>query len=187
MTDLADLQRRIEKLEARAEIAELASAYAVACDEHDMARLLGLFTEDARFDSPSKLMMASGRAEIEAMFIRMFKVRGPGYHWTHDLFVTPDPRDPNRATGRVLSHAETCPNEEGSLAAMRYDDDYRRVDGRWLFARRTINFLYYVPVRDYAQVFSSPARVTVGGTKLPADYPENLPAWQAFERQHRNG
>ncbi|HSV59421.1 MAG TPA: nuclear transport factor 2 family protein [Variovorax sp.] len=185
MTDLTDLMRRVEKLEARAEIAELASAYAVACDEHDMPRLLALFTDDARFDSPSEVMQASGRAEIEAMFIRMFQVRGPGYHWTHDLFVNVDASDPERATGRVLSHAETCPNDVGSLAAMRYDDEYRRVDGRWRFSKRVINFLYYVPVSDYAQVFASPNRLVMAGEKLPADYPETLPAWQAFDREHK--
>lgn len=185
MTDLASLERRIERLEARAEINELASAYAIACDEHDMPRLMSLFAPDATFDSPSKLLVANGIAEIEAMFIRMFKVRGPGYHWTHDHFVRFDAARPDTASGLVLSHAETCPNDEGSVAAMRYEDQYRRVDGRWVFARRVLNFLYYVPVEQYPQVFSGPLRITVNGNRMTADYPENLPAWQAFDREHR--
>ena len=187
MTELNDLIRRVEKLEARAEIGELASAYAVACDEHDMQRLLGLFTDDAVFDSPSQLMMASGVAEIEAMFVRMLSIRGPAFHWTHDHFVRFDEARPDEASGMVLSHAETTPDDVVSIAAMRYEDRYRRVDGRWRFARRSIHFLYYVPVTEFASGLNSRLRVVAGGERLPADYPENLPVWQAFARQHGAG
>ena len=76
MSELDELRRRIDRLEARAEIGELATAYALACDEHDMPRLVGLFSEDARFNSPSGLMKACGRKEIYEMFIGLFKIRG---------------------------------------------------------------------------------------------------------------
>ena len=184
MTDLADLLRRVEKLEARAEISELVSSYAIACDEHDLPRLGAMFTEDAVMDSPSKLLLAKGRQEICAMYIRLFKIRGPGFHWTHDHFVRFDDADPDRATGLVLSHAETCPDNEASLSAMRYEDDYRRMDGRWVFARRTLKFLYYVPARDYAQALTGTLRVTMGGRSLAGDFPESTPAWQDFDRTY---
>jgi ketosteroid isomerase-like protein len=184
MSQLEDLMRRVENLEDRAEISELTSAYAIACDEHDMPRLTSLFAEDATFDSNNKLMVANGRDEIVAMFIRVFKIRGPGYHWTHDHFVRFDAARPDRATGLVLSHAETCPDNEVSLSGMRYNDDYRRVGGRWVFQKRVISFLYYVPAKDYAEALNGPMRFTMGGNRLNADYPESLPAWQAFEREH---
>jgi ketosteroid isomerase-like protein len=184
MTDLEKLTCRVEQLESRVEIAELTSAYAVACDEHDMDRLASLFAEDATMDSPSKLLAANGRDEILAMFVRLFKIRGPGYHWTHDHFVRFDSADPDRATGLVLSHAETCPDNEVSVSGMRYDDVYRRVNGRWVFQKRVLQFLYYVPAKDYAQALSGRTRVTMGGRQLPGDYPESLPAWQDSERAH---
>lgn len=184
MSELDDLRRRIDRLEARAEISALATAYALACDEHDMPRLMDLFAEDARLESPSGLMKARGRREISDMFIGMFKIRGPAFHWTHDHLIEFEDAKPDEATGLVLSHAETCPNNEVSLAAMRYYDKYTRVRGRWLFAERTIKFLYYVPVRAFPTVFSGATRVTVGGRNLPADFPESLPAWQAFVREH---
>ena len=168
------------------EIAELCSAYAIACDEHDLVRLESLFTPDAVLDSPSKLLQANGRAEIMALYVRLFKIRGPGFHWTHDHFVHFDAADANRATGLVLSHAETCPDDEGSMSAMRYEDEYRKLDGRWVFCKRVLKFLYYVPVKDYAQALRGPIRVTMGGRKLPGDVPESTPGWQAFERDHRN-
>ena len=183
MTDLADLLARVEKLEARAEIAELVSAYAIACDDHDMPRLMSLFTEDAVLETPSGLMHAVGKPAINDLFIATFKIRGPAFHWTHDHFVRFD-RGPNEASGLVLAHAETSPNNEVSLAAMRYQDVYRHEAGRWLFARRQINFLYYVPAKDFTQSLITANRITVSGRSLPADYPEQTAAWQAFDIQH---
>ena len=184
MTDLNDFARRIDRLEARAAIGELVSAYAIACDEHDMPRLTSLFTVDASFDSPSKLMVAQGREAIAALFVKLFQIRGPAFHWTHDRFVEFDESNPDRATGLVLSHAETTPNGVVSIAAMRYDDVYRREGGRWLFARRTINFLYYVPVSEFPNALNSPRRLAVGTERRTADYPEALAAWQQFAREH---
>ena len=188
MTELESLTRRVEQLESRVAIAELVSGYAIACDEHDIERLGTQFAEDAVLDSPSKLLMANGRAEILAMYVRLFKIRGPGYHWTHDHFVNFDPTNPDRATGLVLSHAETCPDNEVSVSGMRYDDEYCRIDGRWKFQKRTLKFLYYVPAKDYTQALTGATRVTMGGRSLPGDFPESTPAWQAFDRTYgRNG
>lgn len=185
MSDLQSLTRRVEELESRVEIAELCSAYAIACDEHDLPRLASLFSPDAELDSPSKLLSAKGRDEIVAMYVRLFKIRGPGFHWTHDHFVRFDAADRHRASGVVLSHAETCPDDEGSMSAMRYEDDYVRLDGRWVFRKRVLKFLYYVPAKDYPQALRGPIRVTMGGRQLPGDIPESSPGWQAFEREHR--
>lgn len=182
----ADLLTRIDRLESRHAIAELISVYGIACDDHDMPRLMSLFTPDAEFDTKSGLMRASGPDAIEAMFIEAFKIRGPAFHWTHDHIVTFDDADPDRATGLVLSHAETTPHGEASLAAMRYEDVYRRNDGQWRFQKRTINFLYYVPAAEYLTALNTPTRVTVAGNRLPADYPENLAAWQDFDARHKS-
>lgn len=180
MSDMEALLQRIDRLEGRHEIAELVGAYGIACDDHDIPRLKSLFTETASFETPSGLMAASGRDEIIEMFIKVLGTRGPAFHWTHDHFVTFDEADRDRATGLVLSHAETSPGGEGSLAAMRYVDEYRRVDGRWLFEKRAIHFLYYVPVSEYKTVLSDTLRLAVGGERRAADYPESLPAWQQF-------
>jgi len=185
MNDLQSLIRRVEQLEARAEISELCSAYAIACDEHDMRRLTSLFAPDAELDSPSKLLSAKGRDAIVQNYIKLFKIRGPGMHWTHDHFVHFDANDSSRASGVVLSHAETCPGDQGSVAAMRYEDEYVRLDGRWVFRKRVLKFLYYTAVKDYAQILRGPIRVTTSGLNNPGDLPESSPGWQAFEREHR--
>ena len=184
MTDVTSLERRIDRIESRFAIQELVTAYCEACDEHDMPRLTGLFTEDAAFDSPSGVLRASGREAIAAMFVGAFRVRGPGYHWTHDLTVAFDDADPDHATGLVASHAETFVNGVASLAAMKYDDAYRRSEGEWRFARRTIRFLYYVPAERYPEALKNRKRLCFEGAWFEADYPEALPAWRQFEREH---
>ncbi|MBT5053276.1 MAG: nuclear transport factor 2 family protein [Gammaproteobacteria bacterium] len=182
---LASLAARLDRLESKDAIRDIVTAYAIACDEHDMPRLMNLFTVDACFDAPNGSMVANGKAAIQTLFEKTFKIRGPAYHWTHDVTLEIDSADPNRGTGLVLSHAETTPNGVVSIAAMRYQDDYRREsDGQWRFAKRVISFLYYVPASDYSQGLNHPDRVVMGGSRLKADYPEALPAWQAFIDAH---
>ena len=187
MTDfsLTDLGQQVDRLASKDAIRELVTSYAIACDEHDMDRLMGLFTQDAAFDAPNGAMVADGWQAIYDMFIATFKTRGPSYHWTHDVTISIDQSDSNRATGLVLGHAETCPNGVVSIAAMRYVDDYRREsDGVWRFAKRVITFLYYVPVAEFGNGLAQSLRVHIGGDKIAADYPEHLPVWQAFTDEH---
>ena len=187
MHEIAELARRIDRLEARAAIQELASRYAIACDEQDLGSLRPLFTEDAVFSSASGRMRASGGDAVCALLAAALANRGPSCHWTHDVIVHPDPVDPDRATGVVYSHAETTPDAVVSLAAMRYHDEYRRVEGAWRFARREISYLYYVPAEQYPAGLNNERRVHAAGGVQPADYPETLPVWQAFRQQQHGG
>lgn len=184
MATIEDLERRVARLEARTEISELVSAYAVACDEHDIERLQGLFTEDAVFESPNGMMRAEGRGAIVDMFVKVLAVRGPGYHWTHDHFIRFDRGSDEAASGLVLSHAETTPNGVMSLAAMKYDDEYRLDAGRWRFAGRKISFLYYVPAAEFSSALTRTDRVVAGERRVAADYPESLQVWQDFDAKH---
>jgi len=179
-----NLGKRLEALESQTAIRNLATAYAIACDDHDLPRLMSLFTEDACFDAPNGAMVANGRSAIEEMFINTFRIRGPSYHWTHDITIDIDPTDPNLATGLVLGHAETSPNGIVSIAAMRYLDTYRREAGTWLFARREIQFLYYVPASQYTQSLNQSQRVVMGDAHMVADYPENTTPWRAFTTKY---
>ena len=176
--DMRVLFKRIDRLESRHQISELVGNYARACDEHDIDTLAAIFTEDGVIDSPSNMLSADGRKGIRQTFMRRYKIRGPSYHWTHDHKVVFDEEDPDHATGLVLGHAETCPGATVSIAAMRYADDYRRIDNRWFFKRRTLTFLYYVPVTEYASVLATPLRIAVGSERFPGDYPESLASWK---------
>ena len=176
-----DLLTRIDRLEARAAIAELVGSYGVACDDRDMARLGALFTEDASFSSRDGVMRAKGVPAILEMYRGRFRVLGPSYHWTHDHFVRFDAENADRATGTVLGHAECWRNGEALIGAMRYEDVYRRDGGVWRFASRELAFFYYVPVTEYAEALGSRFRQRAYGDQRPADYPETLATWTTWE------
>lgn len=183
MADGNEVLRRLDQLESRALIGELVSSYCIACDDHDMPRLRSLFVPEIKIRSRDGMMNAEGLAEVMTMFHNLFVVRGPAFHWTHDRFVYFDPGDPDRATGLVLAHAETTPNGQTCLAAIRYNDVYRRIGGSWMFAERLLSFLYYMPISDYIEGMRDTHRMRLQGARMPADYPESLPSWQDFAKQ----
>jgi ketosteroid isomerase-like protein len=171
------LERRIDRLEGRAEIAELCTNYCTACDDRDMVLLESCFTEDVRLLSLDRQMDATGRAEAMAMFEKMLSIRGPAFHWTHDRIIRFDDQDVDAATGLVLAHAETTPHGYASIAGIRYNDAYQREGGRWKFAARTLSFLYYMKMADFIAHFPTRERMGLGGNWREADYPEKLPTW----------
>lgn len=184
MTSIQELEARVDRLESRVAIRELVTKYAVACDEHDIPKLQGLFTADAVFKSPSSFMQSTGREAITSMFIEVLKTRGPGYHWTHDLIVNFGD-DEDSATGVVYSHAETTPNGVVSVAAMKYKDKYRRESGVWYFQEREIHFFYYVPMAEYIETLNRQERLYVGQEKRTADFPESTQSWKDFDKTYK--
>src|ERR1700730_14957877 len=66
--DMAEesLERRITRLESRAEIADLLTRYAFLIDDHEFDALGELFTPDARFGSPGSTHV--GREAIVANY-----------------------------------------------------------------------------------------------------------------------
>jgi len=180
MKEIESILQRLDHLESHQAIRTLATAYAIACDEHDIPRLTELFSKDAVFCSPNGAMVSAGRDSIRDMFSAILKTRGPGFHWTHDVHATIDPGNADRATGLVYSHAETTPNGVVSLAAMKYKDSYIREKGVWRFSRREINFFYYVPVTKYNEGLNKTDRVYIDGAWHAADFPESLDSWRRF-------
>ncbi len=179
-----NLEQRIDRLESRALIAEICTSYGIACDLRDIPTLASLFTPDVVIRAENGSMDAQGIDAAVEMFNAMFRVRGPAYHWTHDRIVHFDDADPDRAVGVVLSHAETTPNGRASIAGLRYDDVYRRRDGRWRFAERVLTFLYYVPMSDYVERLQRQDRVLAGTEWRAADFPEATETWQVWHREH---
>lgn len=181
------LEVRIDQLESRAQLRELQTKYCIACDVRDMPALSALFTDDVHIESRDGAMQARGRAAVMAMFDRLFMIRGPAYHWTHDVLLEFDATDRDRATGVVLAHAETTPNGKASIAGLRYEDVYRREAGTWRFAKRYLQFLYYMPMADFVARFPTEQRVGIHGGWAAADYPERLQSWQDWMAANRPG
>lgn len=178
--DLSTLTRRIRALEDRLDLRELIARYGVAVDDRDIEALAALFTPDAVFRSQDGVMNAQGRAAIVEQFHGRFAALKATNHVAHDQIVELDADDPDHAVGLVSSHAEVWRNGQALVAALRYGDRYERHEGRWRFAERTLSFLYYLPVAEYAEGLGSRLRMRAYGDQRPADYPEGLSSWRRY-------
>ena len=181
MADLT-LEQRIRRLEDRAEIGELVTRYGLVMDDRDVDAMPGLFTPDVHIRSADGVMDARGLDAAVAMFHGRFEVLGPSNHFTHDRIIEFDSADHHRATGLVLSHAEMQRKGQPMLAAIRYQDVYQRLEGRWRFRERGLAFMYYVPTAEYLDAFGPGVdrRMRAYDRAVPADWPEKLPTWQRY-------
>jgi ketosteroid isomerase-like protein len=185
MNDQRSLEDRIRRLEDQAEIRQLVSRYCFVVDDRDLEGIGDCFVADGRFRSADGVMDAQGRDAIIDQYHGRFAVLGPGIHVTHDQIVGFDDADPDRATGRVSCSAELMRLGNPMLAALRYEDEYRRdADGRWRFADRLLLFFYYLDAREYADGLGSLHRNRAYAEPAPADFPEQLDSWQRYYAEH---
>jgi ketosteroid isomerase-like protein len=179
MTQPMTTEARLRRLEDRAELAELIARYAVAVDDRDIEAIGALFTPDGAFRSKDGVMQARGREAVLEQFRGRFRALKLSYHFSHD-HIFEFGADADAATGLITAHAEVWRNGRALIGALRYQDSYRRHQGRWCFADRLLFFLYYLPVDEYATALGEPLRQRAYGDRRPADFPESLPTWQQY-------
>jgi ketosteroid isomerase-like protein len=179
MTQSMSTEARLRRLEDRAELTELIARYALAVDDRDIEAIRTLFTPDGAFRSKDGVMEARGVEAVLEQFRGRFRALKLSNHFSHD-HIFEFGQDPDAATGLITAHAEVWRNGRALLGALRYQDSYRRHQGRWCFADRLLFFLYYLPVEEYATALGDPLRQRAYGDRRPADFPESLPTWQAW-------
>ena len=141
-----DLERRIARLESRAEIAELLARYAVLIDDHEFEALGELFTPDARFGSPGSAH--TGRAAIVANYRAVGDLYPITLHEARGFVL--DFTDDDHARGQVTGFSEQASARHTVITSFRYDDEYVRLDGRWRFASRQVRTLYAMTHAEHA-------------------------------------
>lgn len=168
---LADLDRRLGGLEDKEAISDLLVRYGEHVDNKDENKLRELFTDDARFYSANGLMDGRGIDAVMAHLGGRWDIIKTSYHITHGNIVDLDAANPDEATGVLFSHAEIVRDGVPMISALRYDDRYRRVDGRWRFSERKLSFFYYVEASGYIADLMTDTPVRVDATARPADLP----------------
>ena len=144
-TALGDEQR---ELLDRLQIMELQSRYALAHDLTDPAGYAAVFTEDSDLVGSGRVL-AKGREALHAVGVNDRKrfnnglpedVRSFGVmrHVVTNQVI--DLTGPDTASGLcyVLTIANRTDEGPQILSVGRYEDQYQRIDGRWLIARREI-------------------------------------------------
>ncbi|MEQ3549509.1 nuclear transport factor 2 family protein [Pseudonocardia nematodicida] len=175
---------RIARLEARLEIEELVSRYALAADDRDLGALVACYTRDGVFDSLGGPVR--GHDALRRTYRQRFAAFGPTLHTPHRVVL--DELGPEDAAGRVSGHSEIVTEDGLFVVAHRYTDRYRREDGAWRFAARVSRIVYAMPLAELLTV--TPGEPRARWPRLApadADLPESLPSWVEFHRAPPEG
>jgi 3-phenylpropionate/cinnamic acid dioxygenase small subunit len=134
-TSLNDLGERLQRVEDALEIQQLAIRYAMAVDERNIDAWLDLFVPDVCVGQG-----LIGREALRDFIVPQVKLFYRSIHQIvgHRLELISG----ERATGAVYCRAEHEVGDRWIVIAIRYDDEYRKVDGKWYFARRNDKHWY---------------------------------------------
>jgi len=148
---------RLERLESRQALRDLAASYCAAVDGKDAERLGSLFTADGTLSG------MNGRDAIVVSMGRWMEAHRESFHAVHDQLV--EFTSPDSATGTVTGHAEQRRGDEVWVMAIRYTDSYRREAGSWRFSSRSLHYVYRVRVEDYPAHFGEVLREGVADSR----------------------
>ncbi len=170
MAEATSLEKRIERIESRMEIAELPTRYARAVDARDIDTWIGLFVEDVDCGRRGK-----GREALRTFIdpsVRTF------YRSIHFICGhTVDFIDDDTATGTVYCRAEHEDGDEWVTMAIIYFDRYVRRDGRWYFERRSDKHWYSVDELDRPR---APFQLWDRWSDRLPHLPQDFPTWAGF-------
>jgi hypothetical protein len=131
------VEARLDQLESRAAISQLAARYCRGVDRREPETFAGIWHDDAEYLIGSDRGNFKGLDDIRRFSEIVVRVWRETYHWPTNHEVTFRDRD----TADGLSEAfAVCVNHEGKICfiAARYIDEYSRRDGEWKIARRQV-------------------------------------------------
>jgi hypothetical protein len=148
------LEQKVQELVDREEIRELISTYA-----HRVAHgvsLVDLFTEDGvwtiRRAPDGPIEEVSGLETLKEHFQDRPREAEHPLPMIHNYIIS---IHGDEAAGINSNELRISENGESIIASGYYEDRYRRVNGRWKFARRDTTFFHWAPVQ---QGWATPAR-----------------------------
>src|SRR3954469_2055124 len=179
-TSLEEACLQLRELADKAALVNLSVLYSMAVDDHDLDTVVACFAPDGTFTRLGTTVR--GHDDLRTFYASMMDRYVTTLH-TPESHVAVVDVDAGTATGVVNGHGELALGDKLLLAAYRYDDRYVRLDDRWVFAARSIRFMYNVPADELATSFSDARRLRVPGTPVAeGDYPETLPTWSPPRR-----
>ena len=141
---LEDLERRIKALEDIEEIKRLKARYCTYCDDsYDADAIAALFTPDAVWDGGIR-GRADGREEIRNFFVRASQRLPFTVHMVMNPIIEVDG---DSATG-IWYLFQACTygdSDQAVWGSARYDEEYVRVDGSWMFQNLKLTSFFWTP------------------------------------------
>lgn len=169
----ATIAERLDRLDAAAQIRQLAVRYAAALDARDLDALVSLFVDDVPVGRGRR-----GRDALREVFFDA-PLRRLGVTILHVGTHVVELDGPDDAHGSVYCRAEMQTGPDTWIAQdIHYGDTYARRDGRWFFVTRDHQLFHGVEF-GRRPVGLAPAewpRRDTGAGTLPAAWP----SWQRF-------
>lgn len=147
--DAPSLAERVNRLQIRADLTDLADRYGHLLDDRDWPGITSCFTRNGRLRFKGGEI--TGREQLDAFYRAQLPKNEFTFHYRHSHVITII--DDERATGVVSAHAEHGRDGTCVLAAVRYYDDYAKEDGVWRLACREIRSRYCLDWPDMARDF----------------------------------
>ena len=165
---MTDIESRVRRLEDRSELQDLAVRYFLASDFDDFDAIANAFAPGGTF-SAGGFPGATGGQGISDMIRQARTNFGTTIHTPHYVLV--DFVDDDHATGLVGAHLEIATGGTTVYGAVRYEDEYVRVDGKWRFASRNMRTVHVGPWDEVASSLTSDQPVRwPGGEPAASDY-----------------
>lgn len=140
-----EVKARLDGIESREQIRELPAKYVWASARADIPAMVALMTEDCDFEMglPGSRLKLKGKAAVTETMLR--SVPGPGAILGLIHNQTVEMHGPDAASGTCVMHNPVAPEAMRPFVGY-YRDEFRRVDGVWLFSAR--RFHHYTPQFD---------------------------------------
>ncbi len=140
---VAGLDERLQRLEDIEEIRRLKVRYADANDNgFDADAIIALFTPDGVWDAGEFGRFVG--EEMRPYWEETARITGLSMHYMINHVVDVDPNGVD-ATGRCYLLATADREGTAYWMAVRYEERYRKVDGRWLFAEMKLLPAFMTP------------------------------------------
>ncbi|WP_405720290.1 nuclear transport factor 2 family protein [Streptomyces sp. NBC_01537] len=167
-----DLGTRLDRVESQLAIGQLPIRYALAVDSRDLDAWVACFRPDVDMGRHG-----SGREALRAYIEPQLRTFRASVHQICGHRVELDATDPDRATGSVYCRAEHEVGDRWIVMAIRYRDDYVRLDGDWYFSRRREQHWYAADITERPQAVAFHGWDGSGKPALPAAFPTWAPFW----------
>lgn len=138
------IEQRVQELADREEIKELTAKYCWHVARGEGEEIARLFTDDGLLDVKDQNFKPVRGEDLRKFYrnsVREPELAVPFIH-NHIIELNGD-----EARGTCMIDARFIRGGESVIAAGYYEDKYRRVNGKWLFAERRLTFHHSVPLK----------------------------------------
>jgi ketosteroid isomerase-like protein len=165
------IEDRLDRLESKEAIRQLAVRYALAVDMRDLDALVNLYVDDVRVSETQR-----GRRALKKVFGSVLRVFTATVHHIGGHVIEFD--DPDTAHGIVYTRAEHELGDQWVTLYAYYLDIYKRIDSIWYFKRRALSELYSTAAGD-PPIGEKKIRWP-GATARAGTWHDHFPSWQEF-------